>query len=184
MEQRRSSISTIDGDFFDIANPADNEYDIEVIAHALSRINRYTGHIVPEHYSVAEHCYLVSFVVPRNLALTGLLHDASEAYVGDVSSPLKKLIGKAYTDIEEAIQQEIANRFGLPYPFPIEIHEADKRVYWAERQCIAPGKDKLWHQELRASRKAIPLGWNPDQAKEKFLERFEELTNGQYRKAA
>lgn len=178
VKQTRTCISTIGGDFFDLKRPEVNDYDIETIAHALSRINRYTGHIAPEHYSVAEHCYHVSFAVPEKLALVGLLHDASEAFVGDVASPLKKMLGRVYTDIEDAIQEEIAKRYDLEYPFPIEVHEADKRLYWAERQEIAPGpKDTLWHQDLRAARKVSPKGWRPDKAKKLFLKRFEELTN-------
>lgn len=182
--QTKSCISVVGGDFFDLLRPENNNYNIETIAHALSRINRYTGHIAVENYSVAEHSVLVSSVLPEKYAFIGLMHDASEAFVGDVSSPLKKILGKVYTDIEDSIQAEIARQFGYQYPYPVEIHEADKQVYWAERRTVAPGQDKLWHQEFRSSRKVVPEGWNPDKAKAKFLERFNELTNGQYRKAA
>lgn len=182
--QTKTCISVIDGSFFDLINPKENEYDIEVIAHALSRVNRYTGHIIPEHYSVAEHSVLVSLAVPQRFALEGLLHDSPEAFVGDVASPLKKLLGKIYTDIEDAIMAEIASRYNIQFPFPEEVHEADKRVYWAERKNIAPGKDTLWHQELRSTRKVEPQGLSPDEAKKLFLDRYEELVNGQYRKAA
>jgi len=184
VEQTKSCISVVGGDFFDLLRPEVNDYNIETIAHALSRINRYTGHIAVEHYSVAEHSVLVSYAVPDKYALIGLMHDASEAFVGDISSPLKKILGRAYTDIEDAIQEEMARQYGYEYPYPVEIHEADKRVYWAERRTVAPGQDKLWHQELRSSRKVVPEGWSPDRAKNEFLERFNELTNGQYRKAA
>lgn len=177
VKQTKSCISTIGGEFFDLKRPSVNEYNIEEMAHSLSRINRYTGHIVPENYTVAEHCYHVSHAVPEQHALAGLLHDASEAFVGDVSSPLKKLLGRVYTDLEDAIQEEIAKRFGIEYPFHEEIHLADKRLYWAERREIAPSiKDTLWHQDLRASRKVTPVGWRPNKAKRKFLERFKELT--------
>lgn len=74
------------------------------------------------------------------------------------------------------MQAAIAKHFNLIYPFPHEIHEADKRVYWAERQTVAPGKDKLWHQELRASRKVTPAGMTPVMAKRMFLARFKTLT--------
>lgn len=177
VEQTPSCISVVGGDFFDLLKPSENDYNIEVIAHALSRINRYTGHVVTEYYSVAEHSVLVSEAIEPKYALVGLLHDSSEAFVGDVASPLKKLLGKTYSDIEDSIQHEIARRYNLPYPFPVEVHEADKRVYWAERRTVAPAKDKLWHQELRSSRKVTPEGWSPDFAKQKFLERYSLLTN-------
>lgn len=175
--QTKTCISLVDGSFFDLLSPKDNTYDIEVIAHALSRINRFTGHIDCPCYSVAEHSVLVSVATDPRYALEGLLHDASEAFVGDVSSPLKRILGSAYTDIEDAIQKEIAVRYSLIYPFPKEIHAADKRVYWSERVEIAPGKDRLWHQDLRASRKVTPLGWSPVVAQERFLAKYYELIN-------
>lgn len=177
-EQTRSSITVTGGEYFDILNPTAYDYPIEVIANALSNICRYTGH-VNRFYSVAEHSVLVSRIVPTKLALAGLLHDASEAFVGDVSSPLKKLLPE-YQKIEDSIQEAIANHFNLEYPFGQEIHDADKRVYWAERSTVAPGKDGLWHQELRATRKVTPAGMTPIMAKRMFLARFNELTKGEY----
>lgn len=173
MEQTKSSITVTGGAYFDILNPTAYDYPIEVIANALSNICRYTGH-VDRFYSVAEHSVFVSRIVPEKLALEGLLHDASEAFVGDVSSPLKKLLPE-YQKIEDNIQTAIAAHFGLQYPFPHDVHEADKRLYWAERATVAPGKDKLWHQELRASRKVTPSGMSPIMAKRMFLSRFREL---------
>ena len=175
MQQTKSSISVTGGGFYDLLRPDEMEYDIEVIANALSNICRYTGHVA-RFYSVAEHSVLVSKAVLPRYALEGLLHDASEAFVGDVSSPLKKLLPE-YQKIEDNIQRAIANYFGLVFPFPKEVHEADKRLYWAERATVAPGNDTLWHQELRASRKVTPSGMSPIMAKRMFLARYKELTN-------
>lgn len=177
MEQTKSCISTVSGKFFDLLKPEDYEYDIEEIAHSLSNLCRYTGHS-NTFYSVAEHSVLVSRLVPDKLALTGLLHDASEAFVGDVSSPLKKLLPE-YRAIEDRIQQSIANHFGLEYPFPKEVHEADKRMYWQERQDVADNgvRDTLWHQELRAARKVEARGMTPTMAKRMFMSRYKEIIN-------
>lgn len=174
MQQTKSSISVTGGEFFDLLHPENSEYTIDVIASALSNICRYTGHVT-RFYSVAEHSVLVSKIVPAKLALEGLLHDASEAFVGDVSSPLKKLI-PAYQEIENNIQADIARRFDLQYPFSEEIHKADKQLYWAERKMIAPAVDAFWHREFRASRKVEPQGWAPTKSKKEFLKRFNELT--------
>jgi hypothetical protein len=174
-EQTKSSISVVGGQFFDLLNPSNSEYDIDVIATALSNLCRYTGHVT-RFYSVAEHSVLVSKIVPSKYALEGLLHDASEAFVGDVSSPLKKLLDR-YQEIEYNVQEDIAKRFGLVFPFPEEIHKADKQLYWAERKAIAPAVDSLWHKEFRASRKVEPQGWTPPVAKKKFIARFNEIMN-------
>ena len=179
MKQTKSCITTASGRFFDLLKPEEYEYDIEEIATALSNLCRYTGH-VNRFYSVAEHSVLVSRLVPSKHALAALLHDASEAFVGDVSSPLKKLLPE-YKKIEEAIQQAIANHFNLEYPFPKEVHEADKRMYWQERQEIADNgvRDELWHQNLRATRKVKAYGMAPHMARRMFLARYKEITKGQ-----
>lgn len=175
--QTKSSISTLSGRFFDLLKPEDYDYCIEEIGEALSNICRYTGH-VKKFYSVAEHSVLVSHIVPERLALAGLLHDSSEAFVGDVSSPLKKLLPE-YRVIEENIQQAIAKHYGFEYPFPEEVHEADKRMYWRERIDVAPGpRDRLWHQDLAATRKVQASGMTPTMAKRYFLSRYKEITRG------
>lgn len=174
-QQTETCIAIVGNRFFDILNPQDHEYDIECIATALSNICRYTGH-VEKFYSVAEHSVLVSHLVPSRYALEGLLHDASEAFLGDVSSPLKKLLPD-YRKIEDRVQEAISSFYGLQYPFPKEIHEADKRMYWNERKTVAPGPDTLWHQEFAAARKVTASGMSPNMAKRYFLSRFKEIMN-------
>jgi len=82
-------IQTISGRKFPLAEPDPNQIDIEDIAHALSMLCRFNGHCT-QFYSVAEHSMHVSHEISNDLALAGLLHDAAEAYLGDVPSPLKK----------------------------------------------------------------------------------------------
>src|SRR4051812_16341267 len=89
--QTKSAILLHNGDFFDFKDPRNHNYDIKAIAHALSNLCRYTGHS-KRFYSVAEHCVLVSRLVDPRFAFEGLMHDASEAFCGDVASPLKKLL--------------------------------------------------------------------------------------------
>lgn len=176
-EQTESCITTSSGKFFDILKPEEYDYDVEEIATALSNICRYTGH-VNRFYSVAEHSVLVSRIVPERLALAGLLHDASEAYLGDMSSPLKKLLPE-YKAIEDRVQRSIATYFQLPFPFGEEIHAADKRMYWQERQSVADNgiRDKLWHKDYAATRKVEAMGMSPMMARRMFIKRYRELTN-------
>lgn len=177
-EQTESCITTYSGRWFDILRPEEYEYDIEEIAHSLSNLCRYTGH-VNSFYSVAEHSILVSRLVPDKLALCGLLHDASECFLGDVSSPLKKLLPE-YREIEDRVERAIAAHFDIPFPYPKEIKEADKRMYWQERQGIANNglRDGLWHQGLRATRKEQAKGMRPEHAFRFFMHRYEEIMKG------
>ncbi len=181
MQQPKYAISTKDGQFFDYNNPDRYDFDIEVIAHALSNLCRYGGHS-RRFYSVAEHSVLVSTVVPSKLALCGLLHDASEAFVGDMPSPLKAMCG-SYRTIENRVQAAIAEQFKLPYPFPHEIHVADKMLYKAERQQIAPVPDNVWHTDIPAADVDI-AAFSPKIAKRLFLDRYEELIGVKHKKAA
>lgn len=172
VNQPKYAVSTYGGRFFDFKHPERYDYDIEEIAHALSNVCRYGGHS-RWFYSVAEHSVLVSRVVPPELALCGLLHDASEAFVGDMPSPLKALCA-SYKTIENRVQRAIADRFVLPYPFPAAIHLADKQVYKAEREQITSVDDNVWHTDILAADVEIE-GWSPDHAFGMFLLRYKEL---------
>lgn len=174
-KQTETCISTWSGKWFDILKPEEYEYDIEEIAHSLSNLCRYTGH-TNTFYSVAEHSVLVSRMVPPQYALVGLLHDSSECFLGDVSSPLKSILPE-YKKIEESVEKAIARWFNIPFPYPRAIKEADKRMYWQERQSVADNgiRDGLWHQDLRATRKVEATGMTPHMAKRMFMSRYKEI---------
>lgn len=109
-------IVTNSGKRFDFAVCAPDTIDLRDIGHALSRICRFTGHS-EEHYSVAEHSVHVWRYVKAhggNLAAQqlALMHDAAEAYVGDVAKPLKIQLTE-YMDIEARVERAIADRFDL-----------------------------------------------------------------------
>lgn len=102
-----------------------SDIEIEDIAHALARICRYGGH-VSGFYSVARHSLLVAEHVETEHALYGLLHDASEAYIGDVITELKHADDMSlYRSLETRVMSKIAERFGLNHPFPASVKEAD-----------------------------------------------------------
>lgn len=99
------------------ASMAHNEPTISEIAHALAQINRFTGHC-SRPYSVAEHSLLVSDLAERAGAtpivqLAALMHDAHEAYTGDVSSPVKWAVGQAWDAFEHAQAASLHNVFGI-----------------------------------------------------------------------
>jgi 5'-deoxynucleotidase YfbR-like HD superfamily hydrolase len=162
------------GGQFSFDNPDASDIDIRSIAHALSHICRYTGHC-SDFYSVAEHSVLVSKVVPKEFALQGLMHDAHEAYTGDVSSPLKQMLPD-YREIEDRVEAAVRRRFGLPIEFDPSVKLADIAVYRAEAAELTADNDKYWHQKAEPANVKINC-WSPTRAETAFLRRFEELTN-------
>jgi hypothetical protein len=154
-------------------DPRPDEVFIEDIAHALSCICRYNGHC-DHFYSVAEHSFHVSRVVPPKLALLGLMHDATEAYVGDVIRPLKPML-KGYKAIEDNVWQVIAERFGLPSKLPDTIKIADNAVLLAEKAQISKPEAAPWCIPGEPADVRIMCA-QPWAAEDMFLRRFWELT--------
>lgn len=173
-----SGIETAYGHKFDMFNIDPESLDIRDIAHALSMNCRFTGHI-NKFYSVAEHSVYCSHLVPKHLALEALMHDASEAYIADVASPIKKHLSN-YKELEDTIMLAIAKKFGFNYPLSKEVKEADLTMLSTEAHYLLPShgtKDDVWFWAQRPAISAgiPPYGYAPDKAKETFLARFKEL---------
>jgi len=154
-------------------NPAD--IDPIDIAHSLANICRYGGH-ARRFLSVAEHCVMVSHAVAPEHAVWALLHDASEAYVGDMIRPLKHTDElTAYRLIEHRIQSAIATRFGLEQDMPLEVKLADTRALVNERRIAVTATDHSWGIEHLAPLDVKYKCWSPRVAKRKYLQRLREL---------
>lgn len=167
------TILTSLGHYFDFEHPEKHPYDIVEIAHALSHICRYTGH-VGAFLSVAQHSVLVSYRVPPEDALDGLLHDASEAYLGDVSTHLKSLLPE-YKALEARTERAIAAKFGTSYPLLPSVKEADGRMLMTEVRDLMPdGPRQDWPDALPYN-EIVVRPWSSDFAKVWFLDRYEEL---------
>lgn len=95
--------------------PERSHITLDDIALTLARFPRWGGRTKAclQAYSVAEHSIHVSYLVPEEHALAALMHDATEAYLGDIPSPLKRLLGAVYKDLETSWALEIGKRFGL-----------------------------------------------------------------------
>ncbi len=117
-------VPTYCGVKFDLLEPKPVDVRPHDISYSLSNTARFTGHTP---YSVAEHSLMVADLVPPELELFGLLHDAAEAYTGDISRPLKILLGETFREIEERIEAAIAIRFGLEWTPEIKrlVKQAD-----------------------------------------------------------
>ena len=150
--------------------------DIVDIAHALGNLCRFTGHC-RRFYSVAEHSVHVSRMMPDDLALVGLLHDATEAYCADLARPLKQLVPD-YRAVEDAIWQAVAEKFGLPVEMPAAIKTADMAMLKLEVDHLLPPHcaDELY---LPGERADVGLHyWNPMYAKYAFIEQYKWVTRG------
>lgn len=110
---------------FDLIRPSPASVRIDDIAHALSMLCRFAGHTT--FYSVAEHSVRVAELLGPPLVLEGLLHDAAEAYIVDVPSPVKHLPEMAgYRELDRRITSVIRERFELVGDIPRAVHRADE----------------------------------------------------------
>jgi len=173
-----SYIETNSGRIIDFLDIDSGQICLEDIAVALSNITRFVGQL-PRFYSVAEHCILVSKFLEADappvpgVVESGFMHDSAEAYIGDVTTPLKKLC-PAYRMIEEDMERAIINRFGLGIPFsnPM-IKAADQKMFQLEYE--------FFHHHRRGTPSGLisdrfPIQcMSPNEARIAFLERAEEL---------
>ena len=174
----KPDILTYRGHYFDFTKPEQARFGVLEVAHALSHICRFTGH-TSTFYSVAQHSVLVSRLVPPCDALAGLLHDAAEAFIGDVSKPLKQLLPD-YAVIEKRVEAAVFARFGLPPDLPPTVKAADLRMLATEKRDLMPGDPHTW--ECIAGHRPCPeliQPVGPADAKYMFLRRFEELQSTQ-----
>ena len=142
-----SEIATYTKKMFDPVHPDAEKIDIVDIAHALSMLCRANGHF-PTFYSVGQHCInCANEAIARGYSvrvqLACLLHDASEAYLSDVTRPVKAELPK-YLEIEQPLQQAIWDKFIQP---PLTAEE-NKQVFWVD--------DEILYQEF-AVLMGIPL---------------------------
>lgn len=170
----RPDILTSTGIYFNLVNPDPAHVMIEDIARGLSHACRFAGQC-SEFYSVAQHSVLVSMMLPPDLALIGLLHDAAEAYIGDVTKPLKRLLPD-YRAIEKTVEQAVFQRFGLPAELPSEVKFADMVALATEQRDFMPPHDDQWH--CIAGIEPLPdriVAWDTHAAQHRFLQRYYDL---------
>jgi 5'-deoxynucleotidase YfbR-like HD superfamily hydrolase len=178
--------NTSTGRTIDFLNPSEDQIDIEDIATALSRICRFGGHC-SVFYTVAQHSLLVMKLVELSLAdgktrtnaklnLEALLHDASEAYLGDMISPLKHIVGASYRTLEHNFETVIAQKFGISYTEDVKriIKQSDILALELEHEALilgAPARllTTLERFDLIDGNK---WAWTEKAAKSMFLNRF------------
>lgn len=136
------------GVLFDLTNPAGSPISLQDIAHGLGRVCRFAGQ-TNRFYSVAEHCFHVARLVPVELARVALLHDASEAFIGDVTRPLKALLPD-YQAIEARIEAAIEALFLTPAELDLggfkapAVKAADLAMCLVEARELMPNVPGYW----------------------------------------
>lgn len=167
---------------------------IEDIAHSLAYKPRFNGHLdclfrrhLLRYYSVALHCIRVSYLVPPELALEGLLHDAQEAFIGDIPTPAKKALEQAGSThlaaLEDRVHKAICIGLGIDQRFEglnhKDVKTADRSALLEEvSTCFTPEAQMSWVKlgydvNPKFQYKNIP---EPEHAKRLFCARFRELT--------
>lgn len=172
------------------------EINIEDIAHAESRNNRYGGHLEVEHYSVAQHSWLVESIASSILLKTvptisehslylfrlqALLHDASEALLQDMPKPIKETLPD-FVSLEKKLETHIFTAFGLPLFIHGTIKEVDKMIRvaevinfnrkWNYTEFFIPGKTT---EDYKMYLDMVLFPWSPSEAKNMFLRRYYEI---------
>ncbi len=155
-----NSIRTVSGIYMNIFEPTIDMINIEDIAHSLSMQCRFAGHL-PTFYSVAQHSCLTSDLVTPTHKLAALLHDASEAYLLDIPSPIKAHLTN-YKTLEDNLMNLIAEKFDFAYPLNSLIKDADKEMLHYEW-------DNIMLQENQE------ICWSQEKSKLVFLEYFNKL---------
>lgn len=154
-------------------DPRVEDIDIQDIAQALSMTTRYGGHVT-DFYSVAEHSVHMSNIVSEENAFIALMHDATEAYIGDLVRPIKYLFPE-FQRLEDNIWFIIATKYGLPIELPDEVKNHDVKICFTERsQILNYTGETDWGYEMESHDISI-MNWTPEQAKAMFLNRFYDL---------
>lgn len=169
-----NTIKVAAGHYVDLANPDPASIEIRSIAAALSKICRFGGHC-PRFYSVAEHCVHAAMMafddgLWTNEAIKSiLLHDAAEAYIGDMVKPLK-LIMPGYQEAEARIERAIEVAFGISMDHAV-VKDYDRAMLKAEKQALWPEDSERWAGFDTIALRKVPFGWwTPIVAEQQFLD--------------
>lgn len=165
------------GTYFDFLDPQGSEFTIQDVAHGLSMVCRFAGHC-RTFYSVAQHCVHMSHQVPPEHALAALMHDAAEAFIGDVSRPLKDLLPQ-YRVLEKQIEAAVFQRFGVTLPLDPCIKEADIRMLATEQIQLMRNRDDWDYTRGRQPFSLEIPTWTPEDARREFLNRYAAIANAE-----
>ncbi|MBX3536475.1 MAG: HD family hydrolase [Chelatococcus sp.] len=187
----------LSGRRLDLLDPSPLDIEIEDIAHGLARVARWNGQTSgPQIYSVAQHSLLVEAIACHMVSsktasaahwqLGVLLHDAAEYVIGDMISPFKTVMGGTYREVEARLMAAIHLRFGLPATLRSDVRDltkrADQQAAYLEATRLA-GFDRAEALKFFGRPAALPQSalsylapWSADEAKARFLARFQSVS--------
>ena len=173
-------IQTVSGRWVNPFDPDPVQLDPADIARALANQCRFGGHC-RAFYSVAQHSVIISRLVEESGgdvedSFAALMHDATEAYLGDMPHPLKHRspLGAAFKDAEDHLEHALRERFNIKPDVP-EIKRADRALLATERRAFS---SEAWHWPELEGVEPLDMdlqAWPPDEAERAFAERYAEL---------
>lgn len=182
-DMRKNAMQTFTGKMLDVFDPDPADVDIFDIAHHLALMTRFHG-ACNQFYSIAQHSVLCcgraddfQYLQPReDLALVLLMHDAAEAYVGDIVRPIKRGVPE-FAAIEKRVMSAINQRFDLPrvadnYGFEGVVKQVDNRMLVTEKLQLMPSNVR-WAVEDEFEPYDLEFeSWSPRAAELLFLSYF------------
>lgn len=162
------------GKYINLLAPDMEDVDVHDIAHALSNTGRFGGH-AKHLYSVAQHCVLGSLKAKNWVdGRDFMFHDASEAYLVDMPTPLKWNLPE-YKEIEKMWEYELSAHYGIMYPFAENVHRLDREALATERRDLLH-MDGEWDilKGIEPWPEKIHV-WHPLYANYRFLKRLREI---------
>jgi hypothetical protein len=177
----KPTIQLASGRYFDFLDPDTTPVAIDDIAHALSKLCRFTGHILGDDaiYPIGQHCVLASYQAKtRAEAYHALMHDAVESVLTDISSPLKQLLPE-YKVLEAKAEAAFSKHHDFPAHMTPEVKLIDLRMLATEKRDLMPGNlDETEWQGLPEPYDHFRITpWSPRETKDAFLARWAELTD-------
>lgn len=186
-------ILTNQGIRFELLAPTADMVHPNDIAFSLARLCRFNGH-TSKHYSVAEHCYRAHELVEPEHQLVTLLHDATEAYIGDMTRPLKlamrgyaqdMAVDDVYGQVEQRIWLAICERFDLEPELPDQVKEADMYMLAVERRDLMPEHPDAWECIQGIELPAWHIKpWSAEEARDRYFQRLMSLLTTTHRARA
>jgi hypothetical protein len=173
MRSNKTWIQTYTGRQFWPLDPRPEEVFIEDIAWQLAGQNRWKG-ASRVLINIAHHSLIVSGMCDPDYALQGLLHDATEAYLGDMAGPVKSGLPD-FCRAEQHLWTVIAERFGVPVEMHPSVVKADLVSLHTETRDLLPPPPVEWRQWLPAPMEQTIVPISRDYAAGFFLARFAEL---------